>query len=203
MVFDSDDDDWTEVRAISSGIENCDVKSSSDAVVTEENKELDEELTTVQLSSSLSNENIADESETVKGSTDLLDTERAANLVEPDETNTAIHAEPSSMPDSENTYQAETSSSNFSEESSVPTSNNNSIDAHAVVNTGDVQSLDSTLSSDPSLSGWSALSDTKIGEDDPAKLTTLEKSSAADEVQVMKTPSNESISTKGSSLLTI
>lgn len=197
-MFDSDDDDWTEARAISSGTENGEVKSSSDAVA-EENEELDEELTPVLLSSSPSNENTADESETVKASTDLLETELAATLVEPNETDMAVREERRSVPDLENIYQAETPSSNVSEEeSSVPTSNN-SIDAHAVVTTtGDGQSLDSALSSDTSLSAWSALSDAKIGEGDPARLTAPEKLSVADEVQVMETPSNDSIDTKGS-----
>lgn len=197
-MFDSDDDDWTEARAISSGTENGEVKSSSDAVA-EENEELDEELTPVLLSSSPSNENTADESETVKASTDLLETELAADLVEPNETDMAVHEEPSSAPDLENIYRAETPSSDVSEESSVPTGNN-SIDARAVVTAGDVQSLDvQSLSSDTNLGGWSAPSDAKIGEGDPAKSTAIEKLSVADEVQVMKTPSNDSIDTKGSS----
>lgn len=194
LGWDEDDDDWTEARAILSATETTDIKVSSDAAAAENSEELHPGLTTVNLSSDVSDKNLT---ETAKASTDLSDTEPAVNQGEPKETCPEVDIKPDSEPDLETISRVETSSSNFSEVSSVPTSNN-SIDTLAVVTAGDVQSLESAHSSNPSLSGWSGLSDARASEDGSTKLIAFEKHAVADKAEGRKMSSDDSSNNKES-----
>lgn len=166
---------------------------SSDAAAAEDSEELHPGLTTVNLSSDVSDKNLT---KTVEASIDLSDTAPAVNQDEPNETSPEVNVKPTSGPDSETISRVETSSSNFSEVPSIPTSNN-SIDTLALVIAGDIQSLESTHSSNPSLSGWSGLSDAKASEDDSTKLIAFEKPAIADKVESRKMSSDDSSNNKG------
>lgn len=91
-----------------------------------------------------------------------------------------------------------TSSSNCSTEETTAPPSDNSMEMLAVVTATDVQSIESTHSSDPSLSGWSGLSDARSTEEDLTKVMALEKLVVSEpSSQGRKTPSDASSNTKG------
>lgn len=209
LGWDEDDDEWTEARAQLTTIETKETRLAAPATASlvDSTEVSDDALT-------LNSQNLIPTDDRLHAEVDESDITPTADvnvaeskpLTVPEsnlETMTVeVTTQPPTEPEPTLTSEFETSSSSCSEEMTATPPSDNSLEIVAAVvmttTAADVQSIESAHSSDPSLSGWSGLSDAKSTEDDLTKVMALEKLVVSDPSQGRKTPSDASSNTKES-----
>lgn len=203
LGWDEDDDEWTEARAQSAISETKETRLAHATASTVDDTEVSDGALTLDPQNLVATDDRLHEEVTESEITPTADMNVAESkpLMVPDANLETPTLEATAMPPIEpeptTISQTETSSSNGSEEITAPPSDN-SMEMLAVVTATDVQSIESTHSSDPSLSGWSGLSDAKSTEEDLTKVMALEKLVVSEPSQGRKTPSDASSNTKES-----